>query len=555
MDADMAPVAPSGHPEVIRALLKAVSALSANLDPVEGAQAKATSRVEEDIEEALRDYVGTLPAPVAHLLRSAACSLASSSPSSSFISSIAALQSLSTAVDLLSNTSTRPPASHRLPVELFRRIVAHVQSFDGPTRQQTNVSLLRTCRGFNEIVKPLMRTEMYLSMPVQLERLGRRLDDEDQLLGDGGPPALLQPLRTLEVDLKLAEIRMQSDGRWPGRHLVRLLEDRLQHLEVFKLQLHPSVQPGEDYESSDLVQALGINYDDMVDHFDFDLPSLRELHLPYASAFHDEFVRYEVFRPPPNLEVLRVGTPGVCIGPEWGELSDARRMAEETGKFGNRNLKSLSVPFWTFAPDDLLPILVPPEVAVRSPDAAPALQHLEATIEFQSVAAAELAAVADIFAALSPSVVHLSLRFRTKFAVSLTDRVAVARTVTDGLLKCQQLQSLEIGGRILDELKFIQLDLPHLTSLTFLQFHTSSTPCRALVELFDLPPHDIPIKHFTLALAPDPEYRFSYEAFTMDSVRRLARQCDEAGVEFRLSPRREEARWWQQDRAFADAPQ
>ncbi|GAA6036868.1 hypothetical protein JCM8097_006322 [Rhodosporidiobolus ruineniae] len=535
MDAILAPVMPSGHSDAVRALLQAVATLIVQLDPVEGASAKKVKRVAEDVEEVLRDYLGTLPAPAAELLRSAVASLTFTSPSSSLTSCTSALQSLSTAVHVLSTSSIRPPASHCLPVELLERFVAAVQTLDGPSRQQVNLVLARTCRGFREIVDPILRREIHITSPRQLEGLVEDWDDdgeeeEEEQQPHDRPPRLLDDVRTLTIDLELSEIKLQRDGRWPGQHLIAFVE-ACPNLEVLHVELRPSVGGTTNYDESDeLIQALGTTFDDLGGHF---APkSLRQL----------------AFNPPPRLERFEVSSSGVYDGPHWGSVVDAARMAPHARRNSSlQQLKALIVPFWSFTPEALLALLAPKDVA------GPALERLEVTVHFEEINYVDTPELSSVFDALAPTIKHLSLRFRHSVGEDLDELEnpdALAGFIVDCLLKCTKLESLEIGGEAVQSGVWSRLlGLPSLKRLTFLQFGEDRAPFEALAGLVRAVNADktLPLEQLALALPFDPEHTGDEELWSMRDVRILTDRCARAGLRFKLECREEEGRWWRSE--------
>ncbi|GAA6036857.1 hypothetical protein JCM8097_006316 [Rhodosporidiobolus ruineniae] len=524
---------PPPHAVASRALLQAVATLVAHLDPAEGASTKTAKRVKEDVDEVLKEHEGCLPAPAVAQLRSALSSLSSSSPTPSFNTCTAAVHSLTAALHALSSSvPVSPPAAHRLPNELLHRIVGFVQEQDGPARQRANLALARTCRGLHKIVEPILKKEIHLSTPGQLERLA------EQLWEDGAQKPLqdLAELRTLTMDLKLRELKIQPDCRWPGRHIVPLL-DRCKKLEVLRVLLWPT--PDTDYDSSELPQALGCDYNDLQSHFLLD--SLKEVHLPYGSMWYDDLTRGVVFRPPDNLEVLRIGLPGICTGPHPDEIGEAQHAAATWEDFDNQNLKLLAMPFWELYAEDLLALLVGP-VDAGEGTFGPALDHLEVSLRLHSFSLDNLATLSKIFDALSPSINRLELRIRTTAMSTRTERQALHHLVLDGLSRCKQLESLKIGGAVLEDAKWSRLSsLPRLSRFTYLLFSYSNEPIHQLTRLVGAYPRERLFEHLGLVIPPDPEYDAVDGRYLMKDVRELGEKCKAAGPASRW--RRRQTRW------------
>ncbi|GAA5892506.1 hypothetical protein JCM6882_005634 [Rhodosporidiobolus microsporus] len=471
-------------------LLCIVSSFSAQLDAVRGATAKAVKRCMEDVQELLDDADASPSRDVRHLLTSALSALSASLGTSEplpYLECARALSSLASALPLLAVPVSPPPVSSpisRLPAELVALIVSFCQDEDLRLRQNTNLALALTCLAFYEAVDPILAVEVHLFTAGQIERVAQRVREEAGM--DMG-------ITTLTADLALEDIKRQPDGRWPGGALLMMLASLsgpLCQLKVLKFRFRPSQRDPSNTYGRELAAALG------VDDVEFNLmfggrqqyPSLEELHFPSLDyGAHAHTAGGALFEPPCGIRSLSIGHTAYPSFVDWEDLQANLAFERELYQVSKRRralqeLRTLSLPWFQFKPQDFLPLVIATTTAPPPP-----LRHLEVTFALEDLAR-DLPVVEEIFTCLAPSLRRLALRIvRTEEAEWTLFEPEYRGGIGRALRPLAQLEHLEVGGDALDSILSDADPFPSLRHLTLLPYsvipHSDQTPFRLIERL------------------------------------------------------------------------
>ncbi|GAA6005572.1 hypothetical protein JCM10207_005254 [Rhodosporidiobolus poonsookiae] len=408
-------------------LLSLVGVLASSTDPVDGIEQSMAQAVKGEVEGLLRDTRMSWNTRQ-HLL-SAASSLSSNALTLS--TSLSALQHLANALKAAeeASASTASPAFSRFPAELIAHVVRDCQDNDPRLRQNTNVALASTCRAFHVAVQPILRREMHLFTPGQIERAYRSVEDFS---------ARTRAVVVMSVDVGPDKLSWQGDGSWAGRRLPELIA-QCDHIKALRLRFETM-----DYAASNalghLHYLLGLDYEHT--YFDWlELPHLRELDLPLLdNGDNISFSLERLFKPPANLRSFRLGDGSCPIYTSAAEIDRTIHSGEiEVSNEDVTHYELFCAPFLAFFPSHLLRIIRRP---VDDPD--PRLQQLEITIVLNNYAG-DVDSLCDAITALSPSLRHLALRLKCT-----TSRLFNQNAFDDKLLSALQtcsLAHLEIGGK------------------------------------------------------------------------------------------------------------
>ncbi|BGP12947.1 hypothetical protein JCM10213_004369 [Rhodosporidiobolus nylandii] len=440
-------------------LLRAASHLLLEVDPVKGGKAKALGLVVDELKDLLDHETPRLPAAVQSLLCSAITSLSSDIPTIPYPDCLYALSAISSALPLLVSPSPpRPSPFSRLPAELVAGIVDFCQDEDLRLRQNTNLTLSRTCRPLYTAVRPILAAEVHLFTAGQLEQVAKKAEQA----------SYARLVRVLTADLSLSDIARQPDGRWAGWQLpglVRLL-GQAGSLRKVDIQLRPSGKPVEFDSFDEILPAVGLDANEWEELFypRKSLPTVEELTLPVLSPGITErpFFR-ALLKPSSRLKHLRIGHPSHPHTLDRGRLARAaaayKVWHDERGGAAKAysSFRTLALPFFPFYPLDFVRFT-----------AANKLEHLELCLFLDGAVNVHLAPLAELLANLAPSIRRLVLRIKRP-GCTVEDASAVCGVLWPGLQACSKLEHLELGGDVVgvDILKKTGM-LPSVSSFVLL---------------------------------------------------------------------------------------
>ncbi|GAA6035217.1 hypothetical protein JCM8097_006424 [Rhodosporidiobolus ruineniae] len=492
-------------------LLRVLTSLTAQLDPVKGIDAKTARRTAEDVDDIVEDYGTSLSSDICQLLTSASSSLSALSTSIvPYSACLSAHLSLARALSLFADSPpTRPSPFSRLPTELVDRIVELCQGGDDDgdmrLRQKTNLALASTCRAFHRSAQPILRREVHLFT-----------------LG-------------LLCDLSIQELKLRNDGSWPGRHVETVLPE-LSKLEVLHVHFRPSM-PFTQYRngSEDQVfQALGLE-EDMWNYL-FDKPTLRDLRMPlFAQHQLSDYAFNKVpFNPPPHLTRLAIGHRDYPLDLDlW-----VPHLVQLPGYPRGHNYTHLSLPWLPIQPSDLLELIRP------APDLVSNLVHLEVLLMFYDDAAAAVDDLEELFAYLAPSLRSLTIRADKDREDDWTpdERDEVTDGLCMALSQCKLLEHLEIAASTPCLSTDFSVNLsrahpPNVRSIVFLSPHA----LHGLVDYAENRPRSVRSAKICL---PSPDDWLALERGDMAVTRGALVVAAEHGLELELWIRLAEAAWW-----------
>lgn len=214
----------------------------------------------------------------------------------------------------------------------------------------------------------------------------------------------------------------------------------------------------EDGGYVSFASALGRDANDVADIWDgVDIPHF-EVPVPNKTARFDVLNKFisEAARCPArrSLWLGKDSLPHSFDPSLLGMLLDPRNPLNRTPppppSISHFNI--FAAPFVIMHPDDFLRLIIPPPPTQPSSSASttpsPALYHLEITF-FIDDGEANAAELSSIFALLSPSLTHLTLRIVSR---NYDYRIvaAASRALSAAIGGCRQLRSLSLGGHITD---------------------------------------------------------------------------------------------------------
>ncbi|GAA6035325.1 hypothetical protein JCM8097_008816 [Rhodosporidiobolus ruineniae] len=517
-------------------LLRVVGALITLVDPKKGVKASLLSGLVNEIKEVAEECGSSLSSDVRQRFTSATSSLTSSVDTFvPYTACLSAHVSLARALQLLAvpSPSSAPPFS-KLPVELVAKIVKHCQVDDVRVRQATNLALSRTCRFFRPSVLPILKAEMHLFTPRQLEVVAKQIRADER-----GYPAL----KHLTVDVELDAIQLQQDGSWPGRRIPYVVDALLDTAPLETLHVHIRPTPSvnllaaansvSEYTAA-IEEALALE----PDGWHIQVGSVADLAVPCALSidYGNLFGGFAVRDGVSSIRRLRVGTSGpppcTADAVEFRHLrilyddQQAKRAQQGQDTHGFA-FETLALPYHLFYPADLLPLVFP------TWSLSPTLTHLEVALSISNMQI-DSKTTAHILTCLAPSLRRLTLRlvFNTNYIV---DFDVFENLVTPALKECTRLEHLKLGGNALDVtiLNAVRV-LRRLQTLVIL-----SSP-DGLDDLAFLPDE---VSHFPSSLR---SLTLGERYIGSDTLNRLMTACEENEIEYRNEPSDAEDRWYNQ---------
>ncbi|BGP12858.1 hypothetical protein JCM10213_000381 [Rhodosporidiobolus nylandii] len=518
---------------VARALLRLSTSLAGHVDPLEGGDERAMGRLAEELREVLEDAQGTLDPDVVRLLSSAKSTLASPDSFIPPASCTGALSAIASGLHLVVSSASppRPPPFSRLPAELVARIVELCQSDDLRLRQNTNLALSATCRVLYAAVRPTLIREMHLFTASQVEGAAKALSS-----GERDADAV----RELTADLKLADLELQPNGRWAGRHFLPLvaLLDKLDKLHVSFTPADPSREEADEVE-----RALGLvdaHTEDSEWHSLPYKPMVRDLRLPLPRPGLASTTLALSYHSPGPLERLYIGD---TARPQLGldDLVDwARDVLPEAVKRKPPPLKVLAIPFVPITASELLDIVRPPHLDDTTVPPC-RLEDLEVLLNIDSNIPDAVKNVQALFEALAPTLRRLVLRVVFIDGLEYPDDRRFVSALCAALAQCETLEYLEMGGIELWCDWPIALGEDHPPNLRTIVFLPHTYP-GALIDYAESRPRTV--RQATLCL-PAVEKFDHWRQNTMEYVRGALEVCEEHGLEVRLEVREAEGEWWE----------
>ncbi|BGP12954.1 hypothetical protein JCM10213_006593 [Rhodosporidiobolus nylandii] len=417
-------------------LLRVAASLVPLLDLEGGTKARTLAPLVEELQEVLDDQQLALDEDVRLLLTSAVTSIASPSPTIPYSDCLSAHFGVARALFHLSTAPAfRPSPFSRLSAELVARIVDACQDDEPRLRQNTNLTLSRTCRAFHRAAQPYLAAEIHVFTAGQLERVEARARD------------LFKEARLLSFDLALADIQRHKDGRWAGRRLPLLLL-LTEHIPALRVKLSPDLGSGVA-PAWQAMQSLGVDESewDMLFNGLVLYGRRREVHVPCIGTDGDnlEAILEWLCGPSAAIRSLRIGHDELPTTNDPAQaaryLQDSRAHPATPGQPRHDGYFSLlAIPYLGLSPSDLLPLisLKPP------PPGAPSLEHLEVCIFLHGVLGPDVRRLASILTAYAPSLRRLTLRLRRRARGLVPE--AVASALAPAFARCRRLEHLAIGG-------------------------------------------------------------------------------------------------------------
>ncbi|GAA6035228.1 hypothetical protein JCM8097_006428 [Rhodosporidiobolus ruineniae] len=473
-------------------LLRVLTLLTAQLDPVKGIDSKTARRAAEDVNDIVEEHGMSLSSDVRQLLASASSSLSPSSTSTvPYFVCLSAHLSLARALPLFADSPpTRPSPFSRLPAELVDRIVALCQGDDDDgdmrLRQNTNLALA-------SLAAPS-------TAPLSPTSAGRHERD-------------VAAVTTSTISLALSDIKLRKDGRWAGAHLVSFLR-QLHNVEVLRVEFDPELS--EDDTASDLQAELS-------DALDFGSE---------PGAHSTTTSRLCVAYPsPPSPKIILPASIIFC--------SSRRRACPVSPRDYKRDAEQrythLLLPWLALRPSHMLDLVRP------FSNIAPQLRHLETFLVFEHDLQTTISAIEELFSSLAPTLESLVLRLDTDQDWDWQQKNNVTNALCQGLARCDKLKHLELGATSRCLLTDFGINLsgthpPAVESIVFLLPHAMG----ALVDYAETRPRSV--RTATLCIA-SPEW-VTDVGFILPQVHGAIAVCAEHGLMLSLTVRGREAEWW-----------
>ncbi|GAA6005599.1 hypothetical protein JCM10207_005265 [Rhodosporidiobolus poonsookiae] len=465
------------HVALATRLLRVVSLLSGQLVPSTGLKASAAALVVDELKEVWRRTSGAcrrctlsafltfsppltlLPQDIRQLLDTAISSL---SAPTSIVPYLIALNSQLGLMAILPRLALPSPPSapsvfSRLPAELVTHIVRDCQDDNLRLRQNTNLALASTCRAFHAAVQPIVRREVHLFTPGQLERAHHSFPRRSTRAAG---------IEVLSVDIGPEELDL-TDASWPGRHLSTLIA-RCESLQSIRLRFGSATSSNYPLPVNDIwstMSALGVDWYDFMEEIAA-LPQLQSLDVPvWNEELGVVYPSRNWHKPGAKLRHFRLGE---STQPVDFSAEDTARHIEDYGWLSRPHpYTTLATPFIPFFPKNFLPFLE------LSP-ATPSFEHVEVLFELRDLTT-DLEHLDDVFRCLSSRIRHLVVRFRTFDRATVpSDGILLFGTrLSRALSQCAKLEHLEFGGALMSNQLFegvLKADLPALHTLVLLPF-------------------------------------------------------------------------------------
>ncbi|ORY92914.1 hypothetical protein BCR35DRAFT_298523 [Leucosporidium creatinivorum] len=415
---------------------------------------KRAARLAEDVEELVQDAGSSLSRDVRSELVGILDELravASTSTSSSRTVDIATR--LAIASRTLASSSSLPPRSPALPLELISLIVDFAQSAtDFHERQQTNLALSHVSRDLYRLVRPRLRREIHITRGWHFGGL-KKLMDED--------PTRRDEVELVSVIVDPAQLEWKSAEEWFGP----LFWDVLSWLALHRgsscerlkaLHVHiPSPRNDFDVLNFELDRALGTGGTTFA--CDLAYVDVDEFHLVEQSKLPDAEFRYRTMLATGATRLyMDAVKPVTDLSQYWIE-GDSEDLDVQPQPF-----EVLVNPHAALLPSQLLTLL---------PNEPPVLRHLEITIllpsNYSSDRNSERRAFTNLFRRLRPSLRKLVLRIRSMEPSSFSDDNHT-KMLIHAVTSLPHLHTLALGGTGLADNLFTRLGASTVDDLTLL---------------------------------------------------------------------------------------
>ncbi|GAA6005580.1 hypothetical protein JCM10207_005257 [Rhodosporidiobolus poonsookiae] len=507
-------------------LLQTVALLATRLNPSIGLKAGAAALVVDELKETMEQNERSMPQPVRQLLNSTISSLTSSSPSVPYVAALSAQSNLTAALQHLALPSEHsPPVFSRIPAELVAHIVLFCQDDDLRLRQNTNLALASTCRAFHAAVQPILRREVHLFTPSQVERAHYAFPENS---------ARARGVRRMTVEIELNKLKRQDDGTWAGRRVPSVI-NRCDDLDELRLRfgdglLTDSLMGDIDYQlgrtlgfGDEQKWRLGLKW--------LPLHRFRRLDIPLFFAVGRPCLTLaDILQPSSWLRHLRLGDPSVPLSTSPEDIDEHLKHPHTICSF--HHYESFCAPFLAFYPSALRKVLGP------YPDNRPSmLRQLEVTMYIEDIDT-DVLLIRDALLHLAPTLRHLVLRVVVD-EPSFGEEERLTEVVLPALQACT-LTHLEVGGNVFDR-KFLQglLELPDLPMLTLLPI--SSPGLSDLPYTYDFTTVGPNLRHLVVCveLAMDNPL----DAFNSQWLKALLDQCEDRSLKVEIQKRTREWDW------------